>query len=594
MPGAIFFINDTWVIDPDSAAYMGLARAVMDGEGYSLQGIPHTKYPPFYPIFLAILGVLGGKENYAFMHYVSAGIWVLLLIMCFLLFSGYRTDEGSAFHKGIPKTPTTGLIIALLMGTSIYMIQYAVVFLRTEIVYTLFSLGALFLGMHLFKRKGPILSWGLGFIVVFQCAFFTRMAGAALLAALFFTSALARTDWPRKRSHWTFILYLIFICSLGPGLWFLRNQQVTDQASTDYGSEFTQRFGLDLTKNHDLEMDRISPAGFIKRIADNGVVFCTSCAKMLLNSNRGGAKDVMKIAAGALCIFGLFWALFRRRSMVDYYCLFYLMLYLVWPFNQQQRFYMPILPFLFEYAAITLGHLNKLLPPLLRRRGVWYLFFALQVPLISILFSTRSKNIEVLGRYSYPYLAFAVLITLVLLVIDCYLLIERFKPGGMKNMVKTIRLALFMIYLLGFTGLGLYEIRSISENRKLFEEDRIENPVPAAFAKIETHPVLIEVSQFILDKTDPDTVIMSDIPKMLHILTQRRTVPFTFYGKQRKLAESVHGLQPEYVFYSGEIGWVYQVFKEACKNYEVLFSHRVDSGGGEMIEPGLVRMAHDK
>lgn len=541
-------------------------------------------------MLLALAGVIVGQYNFTIMHYLTAFFWILTLLAVYFLFSGYKLNESSPFIKGIPKKPLAGLVGALLMSASIYMLQYAVVFLRTEVVFSFFSLTAVIFANHLLSRERPKFWIFAGFVIAFLCAYFTRMAGLALLGALIMAYFFNRGDSIQRRAGTGKIAVVVLICILGPGLWFVRNQQVATQDSTDYAAEFTQRYGLDLTKNHDLEMDRINLAGFLKRIADNSIVFGESCAKMLLNSNKGGAKDLLKLVAGAMCAFGLLWSLVRRRSFADYYCLLYLLLYLVWPFNQQQRFYMPLLPFLFEYAAITIGYLNRLLPPLLRQKGIWFLFCALQIPVITLLFTAESQEKEIMGRYSYHYLAFAVMITLVLLVVDIYLLIERFRPGSLKTMVRTIRLALVLIYLLGFTGLGLYEINAISDNHRRFLEHRQANPVAPFFDRFETHPELIKMAQWIRENTPENTVIMSDIPKMLHMLTDRRTVPFTFYGKQNKLAETVQGLKPAYVCYSGEIGWVYTLFKEACRDLEMIISHRVDAGGGEMIEPGLYRM----
>jgi hypothetical protein len=470
------------------------------------------------------------------------------------------------------------------------MIQYAVVFLRTEIVFTFLSLAAVWTALHIQKAERPGPGLLIGFVLAFVCAYLTRMAGIALLGALVLVFIVDGKTWVRRESRWILATVLILVCALGPAIWFVRNQCVATEHSTGYASEFTQRYGLDLTKNHDLEMERIDLSGFIRRVKDNATVFGESCAKMMLNSNKGGAKTVMKFAAGALCLFGLIVSLVRRRSFVDYYCLLYLGLYLIWPFNQQQRFYMPILPFLFEYAAITLLLLNRLLPPLLRHKGAWFLFFALQIPLLVIIYTARSEQVDILGRYSYHYLAFAVVVTVVLLVVDVFLIMERKRPGGVKFMVKTLRLALPLLFLLGYTGLGFNELRIISRNHQRFLDHRAEHPVPQRFESIEAHPALIEMAQWITENTGEDTVIMSDIPKMLHLLTGRRTVPFTFYGKQGKLTDEVRGLRPSFVCYSGEIGWIYHIFKAACSDFEQIISHRMDAGGGEMIEPGLYRI----
>ena len=56
----------------------------------------------------------------------------------------------------------------------------------------------------------------------------------------------------------------------------------------------------------------------------------------------------------------------------------------------------------------------------------------------------------------------------------------------------------------------------------------------------------------------------------------RRPVPLTFFSRKGELAKEVWGLKPTYVYYSGEIGWVYRIFKKACRDYEKVFSRWVE------------------
>lgn len=592
---AFYTINDSWIVDPDSAAYMGLAKSLLAGEGYSFAGVPHTKYPPFFPLLLSLVSRIGDDPCYDLMQYLVAGFWVLLCGLAFLLFSGSAIADSPFSRKGIPKNTFTGLLFAFFAAGSIYMLQYATVFLRSEIIFTFFSLGACWMALQLLQKEKPAWSRWILFLLFFQCAYFTRMAGIALLGALVLVVLFEKRQWIQGKGRWIPALALIALCALGPALWMERNQNVRIEGSTDYASEFLQEYGLDLTKNHDLEMDTIGVKGFAWRIAGNISVFCESCAKMLLNSNKGGSRSVLKWGFGLICFFGMLISLVGRRSFVDYYCLLYICLYFVWPFNQQQRFYLPILPFLIEYMVIALLHLNKLLPSILRHKGFWYLFFALQVPLLVVIFCGRSQQPDVLDRYSYPYLAFALLITVVMLILDVYFFMERSRPGGVKFLVKTSRMALVLLYLCGFAFFGLQGLHSFDRSHEFFLEHRAGlaqegKPVAERFDKIEAHPELINLATMIIEITNEEDVIMSDVPKMMYMLTGRTFVPFTFHGKQNRLAEEVNGLRPSYVCYSGEIGWVYHVFKAACKDFEMIFSHRVDVGGGEMIEPGLYRI----
>jgi hypothetical protein len=588
---ALFSIDKNWVIDPDSAAYVGLARSLSAGEGYSFSDVPHTKYPPFFPVVLALAGALSSEESYGAMQYWIASFWIVSIGVVFLLFAGIKLHGSSFVTRGIPKNGLTGLVFALLMASSIYMLQYATVFLRTEMVFCALSLASVWLALRIQQDEGPSFPRLCCFVALFVCTYLTRMAGVALVGAMILVFVLDKGSWVRRSSKWLPAMGLIVLCMAGPALWMVRNKAIESPASTDYASEFTQSYGLDLTKNQDFDMETISVMGMCRRILENMNVFTESCAKMLLNSNRGGAKSAVKFAVGILCVFGLFFCLVRRRSFVDYYCLLYLLLYFVWPFNQQQRFYMPIFPFLVEYAAITILFLNRLLPLVLRHKGVWFIFFALQVPLLAAAFAARSNNAQVLGRYSYTYTVFLAAVTLSILAVDVFLIVERKRPGGLKWMMHALRQGVPLLYVCGFVSLGFHDLLVVyPSNHEKFVRQREEVSVPTELERIEAHPELIRLSTWIMEHTEEDEVIMCDIPKMIHIMTGRRTVPFTFYSKREAIAEEVWGLKPSYVYYSGEIDWVYRFFKKACREYEKVFSKVVDVGGGEKIEPALYRL----
>lgn len=583
---AFLTVDDAWLVDPDSAAYMGLAQSMMAGGGYTFEDVPHTKYPPLFPLLLAAAGRIGGVEAYGLMQYMILGFWMLLCGLVFLLYSGTGLGTSRFKMAGVPKTRLTGLVFALLTAASIYMLQYAVDFLRTEVVFTFFSLAAVLVALHALEKDKPRMGLIAAFALLFQAAYFTRIAGVTLAGAMLL-SLLARRE---PRAGRPLIAALVLLCAVGPAAWMIRNQTVATDASTTYLSEFTQRYALDLSKNRDLEMERIELTGFLARIGGNIQVFVESCSKMFLNSNKGSARSFLWLTAGVLFFYGMLVCLVRRRSFVDYYCLLYLALYWIWPFNQQQRFYLPLLPFLLEYAAISVMHLNRLLPVLLRHKGVWYVFFALQVPIVVYVYHSRSQQPEIFGRYSRTYFAFAVLLTLLLVAVNLFVILERSRPGGLKQMMKRLRLAVPVLYVASFVYFGFMEIRDINEDHERYLARKAEHPPPARLERIKAHPELVGVTEWILTNTTDEEVIMSDIPKMLHMLSGRRTVPFTFYSKKRKLAGEVMGHEPGYVFYSGEIGWVYHIFKDACRDLDEIYTRISDLGGGEMIEPGLYRM----
>ena len=52
-------VSSQWYLLPDSAVYLLLADSLAHGEGYSIAGQPHTKFPPGFPLLLAALKSVG-------------------------------------------------------------------------------------------------------------------------------------------------------------------------------------------------------------------------------------------------------------------------------------------------------------------------------------------------------------------------------------------------------------------------------------------------------------------------------------------------------------------------------------------------------
>ena len=593
LAGAAFRLTSSWTIDPDASAYVGLARSLSEGEGYTFGGVPHTKYPPLFPGLLTLLIAMSGPADFLIMQAGLVVCWVMVLALAFLLFSGRGLAPSRFVEKGLPKTALTGALIALLLTASIYMIHYGVIFLRSEMVYMALSLAALWMGIRITGPEPPSRSRALLFAATVSLTCLTRMAGLALLAALVMVFATDRSVWPRGRKRLGAAALILVLGAAGPAAWFARNRIVETEGSSSYLEEFTQAYGLDLTKNRDLDMKRIDALGMARRIATNADVFAGSCAKMLLNTNRGDAKSPLRYGLGLLCAFGLMVCLVRRRAITDYYCLAYIALYLIWPFNQQQRFYIPILPFLFEYAAISLGLLNRLLPVVFRHQGAGYLFIAVQFPLVAALLSARSdpSRADVFGLYSRPYFMFLLTVVVALVAMDICLVILRKRPGGLARLTKGVRASLPPLFILVFGALGAHEIfRGIPERHARFEALVEAGDVPEGLESIEAHPEFLELAHWIRTRTAPDAVIMCDVPKMIRIMTGRRTVPFTFSSDAGRIVETVNGLRPDYVYYSGEIGWVYQVFRRASSGMEKVFSRTLDVGDGTVLEPALYRI----
>lgn len=77
-------VVDSWHASPDSAAYLGLARSIAEGDGFTFNHEPHVHYPPLYPALLAVQTRLFG-HSYLGWNACQAAITLLAAPLVFRL-----------------------------------------------------------------------------------------------------------------------------------------------------------------------------------------------------------------------------------------------------------------------------------------------------------------------------------------------------------------------------------------------------------------------------------------------------------------------------------------------------------------------------
>lgn len=92
-------VSSKWQIYPDSSIYLLTARSIAQGKGISIEGQPQGKYPPGFPLYVAILTKMGLTEmlwlnlsmtamglaalfcSYRLLGYHTSPRWALLLTL---------------------------------------------------------------------------------------------------------------------------------------------------------------------------------------------------------------------------------------------------------------------------------------------------------------------------------------------------------------------------------------------------------------------------------------------------------------------------------------------------------------------------------
>src|ERR1041384_1404240 len=348
----------------DDSLYAVSAKALATGQGYrviSLPGNPvQTKSPPAYPFLLSLVWRIYPRfpENVKPMMLLSVVATLASLIIAFV----YLTRRGYASR---PLALCVLVLTALnwrtiVVGTALF----------SEMSYTAISIAALY---DRAERK-----WlaGAGLGMLLGLAFLTRTAGFTLLiaAALFFLV--------RKQTRQRLIPMTIAFCFVLAWVgWSYTNRAATDGLNTAYHESYIQTVDRVLTEfQSNYHVSRASALVSVVgknawRLIPVSIPLVSLAMKYDWPASLG-VSWLPPIAGLIFFVFVLMAAAFLRlirggstgTRLLPIYIAVYLIFHLAWPYNQHDRFLIPILPFLLAFLICELERLMRMVTKELSER----------------------------------------------------------------------------------------------------------------------------------------------------------------------------------------------------------------------------------
>jgi len=538
-------VRDVWTIDPDAAAYVSLGRSLAAGDGYQLAGVPHGKYPPGLPSLVAGLSLMRGPEAYAAFHLALVAL-LLAAVAC-----------SAALARRLGYGPLVALVLALCVGMSQTLFDLSLRYLRTEVPFLALSLAAMLLADRAL-RPGGRPRHALASALCMGLAMATRLAGVTLLVVPALHLARPRDpEGGRRRAALMLVLGLVF-----PLAWGLRGQQLrSDQPlAPDYSAELLAAAPRDLTKTVPEDLPRVDAAGLARRVAGNLTVFARASAVLLTNVDKAGEILLAGAALALTVLLGLL-AMLRAgaaRRDAAVYVLATLALYLVWPFNQQERFYAPLLPWLLLAAGEGLDQLwSRARVFSLKPGGRAALVLALLGATLTLA-ARHSHNPTVLGRWSPSYTA--ALAGLAGATLLSALWLRRQALPALPS-----RAALLLVPLL-FAGPFLKQrLVAWPEQVAAHTAYRAQNPASGSLARIDVNPLLEQIARHLATHAAPDAVLMTDVPKIMEVIAGRRCVPFHYRSQPPEVLTD----DADYLFYTGEFPELAQIMDVCASRFDV-------------------------
>lgn len=322
---------------PDEAIYISLADSLREKGNYYFNQSPHTRFPPGLPLLFAFAGSLFGAERGVYQSIITLSFVFSLAAVYYLI----KKQEG-----GLPALIATGLF-----ATSPYLFHLATDYVNSDVPYVCATLAALIAFELLREEKRDryrlVFALVLGFFLI--ASIVLRSVGLALLGAFWVWTAyfLVRR---RETKIYGLLLPSLFGATVVQLTWIYWAKTMQTRY---WDGEFMDNYFLQivLLDPHRPDLGFAGLSDFLLRMLNNLIIQAAHIAELITRLSWVNPLWSSPLVMLLLVISGLgFWESVRRRlSVTDLYFVFYTLIFLLWPYDEHERFVVPVFPIIFLY-----------------------------------------------------------------------------------------------------------------------------------------------------------------------------------------------------------------------------------------------------
>jgi 4-amino-4-deoxy-L-arabinose transferase-like glycosyltransferase len=318
----------------DNSTYVSLAYGLLTTgtytEVFDPAGLPHTKYPPVFPLLLAALIALGAHSWVALKS--TAVVATLLAVGFTYLWAERRVG------------PRAALAVAVLFGSSAGVVYYSHWILSDPVFVALTV--ASFWALEASGSQEPRRAWWLaGGVLLAGLAYFTRSAGLPLVVAII--------GWLALRRRWRPAGFTAVALGVPALLWWWRGRG----APASYAAEFW------LVDPYQPTLGRIELIDLLPRAVANAIGYVTRHGPAGIVGPGGGGLALLGVVLTIAALYGWARTVRERVGPVEIFFPLYGGLILVWPeVWSGDRFALPLYPLVFLYGALALRDVCARLP----------------------------------------------------------------------------------------------------------------------------------------------------------------------------------------------------------------------------------------
>jgi hypothetical protein len=351
----------------DNAGYIALAHGLLANGTYTdvfdPQGLPHTKYPPAFPLVLALLITLGAR-TWAVLKLAAAVPTVAAVGFSYLW---AERDLG----------PPGGFALALILTLSAGVVYYSHWVLSDPLFLALTMGGLCALVRADVESPGPgATRWLVAGVVATGLAYFTRSAGLPLVVALF--------GWLAVRRRWRALAFSGLGLGLPMAAWWLRGR---GEGVAQYGTEFW------MVNPYEPGLGTVGLPGLLPRMGENLSAYALQHIPAgIVGGDAPGLHLVGVLLLGA-AVAGWAWSVRTRPGPTELFTPLYAGLILLWPVVWGgDRFALPLFPVVLFYGAVSLREAARRLPAAAGRAVAVAALLALALPASAHLLTSNRES----------------------------------------------------------------------------------------------------------------------------------------------------------------------------------------------------------
>ncbi len=317
----------------DDVFYVDAGRSLLHHGYYGINGHVETNQPPGLPALLALLSFAGITGHAAFLR-VMAVCETLGLLFAYEL-----------FRRQVPRVVAASICILLVSSQVFFSLATRTIF--PSYPYFLTTMLALLVARKFESSigRGSRIIWGTGLTLLIALSMMFASAAMAFLGAIALSvGSLFLRDRRLALARAKMYLPVFLIALVVQGIWMAQKPAPLEWPLPGYPHSYLAQLAVKSGNEPELGMATLSdiPVRILKNAADDSILLSQALLRRWVD-----VAWMSLLVTGPIVLIVVGWAfsVWRwRGGLQDWYFAGYALIYLLWPWKMEPRFFLPIMP----------------------------------------------------------------------------------------------------------------------------------------------------------------------------------------------------------------------------------------------------------